>query len=478
MSLIGREKEKKEFLDLMNSDKSELVAVYGRRRVGKTYLINELFLNNMAFKHTGLSPEETKLSNYSRLETQLKAFHSSLLLAGEINKNQPKDWNEAFLRLIKLLESKNQNGRLIVFLDEFPWMDTPKSGFVAAFSWFWNNWACTRNNLMVIVCGSSSSWIINNLINAHGGLYNRLTYSIRLSPLSLHECREFFLAKGINLPLYTIASIYMVFGGIPYYLNYYDPSLSLNENIDKLFVAKDAKLSLEYNNLFEASFTDKKTSKDIVNFLAKRTGGYTRKELLEGLGISDGLYITKALSSLENSDFILKYIPYKGNGKEKCYKVIDPFCLFYLKHISNKQSLSNNIFNENVINSWVGPAFENLCYNHLDVIKKRLGISQVQTMQFSWLMPKEDNKHGSQIDLVIERKDKIINLCEMKFYQNEYEMNTEAHINLMNKIDRLIATSNKKTNHIVPVLITTFGLKKTEYWSDYKSVITLEDLFN
>lgn len=478
MNIIGRKHEINELLSLEESGKSELVALYGRRRVGKTYLINELFQDKIAFKHTGLSDEEIKNIPGTKMAAQLRSFQASLLLAGDTNLKQIKNWNDAFLRLIKLLENKNQNDRLIVFLDEFPWMDTPKSDFIASFSWFWNNWGSTKKNLMLIICGSASSWIIDNLINAHGGLYDRLTYSIKISPLTLNECREYFLSKNIDIPMYTIVTIYMVFGGIPYYLNYYDTNYSLNENIDRLLVRKNAKLALEYDNLFAATFSEIKTAKAIIEYLSKRKEGYTRKEIVKGLGITDGDYIAKALKSLENSDFLIKYIPYLGSAKEKKYKIVDPFCLFYLKYISKKKSLSESIFTDDIENKWIGSAFENLCYNHLNKIKEALGILQVETMQFSWSIKGTDTEKGAQIDLIIERKDKIIHLCEMKFYQSEYLNDETAHINLCNKIKRLKElSSSKKSVQIIPTLITTFGLKRKEYWQDFPRVITLIDFF-
>ena len=478
MNIIGRRREIDELLALEESGKSELVALYGRRRVGKTYLIDELFKDKIIFKHTGLSNEETKNIQGTKMAAQLKAFQASLLLAGDTNPKHIKNWSEAFIRLIRFLESKNQNERMIVFLDEFPWMDTPKSDFIASFSWFWNNWGSTKSNLMLIICGSASSWIIDNLINAHGGLYNRLTYSIKISPLTLSDCKEYFESKNTNLPLYTIATIYMVFGGIPYYLNYYNVNYSLNENIDRLLVMKNAKLALEYDNLFTATFNEAKTSKSIIQFLSKKKEGFTRKEIVKGLGLTDGDYIAKSLKSLENSDFIIKYVPFNGNAKEKKYKIVDLFCLFYLKHINERKTLSETMFSENVDNRWLGSAFENLCYNHLNKIKDALGISQVETMQFSWPIPGDGNKKGAQIDLVIQRKDKVVHLCEMKFYQSEYINDEYSHANLINKINRLRESlSSKKSTQIIPTLITTFGLQKKEYWQDYSRVITLTDLF-
>ena len=476
MELIGREKESKELNRLYNSNKPELVAVYGRRRVGKTYLIDTYFADKITFTHTGMSPDELEKIDARKLNSQLDAFYGSLLSQGMQAKRKPKTWIEAFTLLIEFLESKKNGQRRIVFIDELPWLDTPRSNFIPAFGWFWNNYGCKQQDLMVIVCGSATSWIMNHLINAHGGLYGRLTYSIRLSPFTLKETRGFLTNKGIRTSEYNIALIDMILGGIPYYLNYYNGDSSIEENIDNWFFQKDAKLGLEFDNLFNSTFDNNKLAKKMVMALAKRGQGYTRKELLEQLDMSDGELIGNCLKALVQSDFIIEYVPYMASKNKKHYKVIDPFCLFYLKFVHNQTSLNKNVFYDFGETSWTGHSFENLCLYHFPTLKSVLGIRAINTMQFSWFDKGNENRRGSQIDLVIERKDGVINLCEMKFYNKEFKVDKDYHLNLMNKVESLRSYSkNKKT--IIPTLVTTYGLEKSGYFDDFANVITLNDFF-
>lgn len=388
---------------------------------------------------------------------------------------KPTSWIEAFSLLISFLEKKRNGQRQVVFIDELSWLDTARSNFIGAFSWFWNQWGSKQNDLLLIVCGSATSWIMNQLINAHGGLYNRLTYSIRLTPFSLKETQEYLLSNNIKTTPYKIALIDMVLGGIPYYLGYYKDNLSLEENIDNFFFKEDAKLELEFDNLFSSTFDNDKLAKKLITTLAKRGKGYTRKELIDNLKISDGDNIGSCLKALQHSDFILEYVPFLEKKTAKYYKVIDQFCLFYLKFVQNQKSLNKNLFYDANSTSWIGHSFENLCLYHFDNIKNALGIRGVDAMQFSWCVEGSEDKKGAQIDLIIERKDNIISLCEMKFYNKEYKVNKEAHLNLINKIELLKASVAKKYA-IIPTLITTFGLDKSEYFDDYNSVITLDDL--
>lgn len=475
MNIIGREKEINELTTLFNSNKSEFVAIYGRRRVGKTFLVSTLYSDKIVFSHTGISPNSFDKDD-RKLRNQLDAFYGSLLSQGMKSTKKPQNWIEAFTLLIEFLENRKTSQRQVVFIDELPWLDTTGSNFIPAFSWFWNQYGAKQNNLMLIVCGSANSWIMNHLINAHDGLYNRLTYSIHLSPFSLKETKEYFEDKGISINKYKTTLISMILGGIPYYLNYYLDKKTIEENIDNLFFAKDAKLELEFDNLFSSTFDQDKLAKKIVIALSKRTKGYTRKELLESLKLSDGDRIGKTLKALINSDFIIEYVPYMESKKYKYYKVIDPFCLFYLKFVYNKKSLDNSLFSDNSNRSWCGVAFENLCYFHLDNIKDAIGIKAINTMQFSWCIEGDDTKKGAQIDLLIERKDNVISLCEMKFYNKEFKVDKDYHFNIVNKVERL-EEFNKHKFDIVPTLITTFGIEKNAYFDDFKVVITLDDLF-
>ena len=295
-SIIGRDKEIKELVELYNSDKSEFVAVYGRRRVGKTFLIDEALKGKITFRHAGLSPVDEEGKKNS-LKDQLKHFYFSLQMQGMKKSKCPSSWMEAFFMLSQLLEAKDNGKRQVVFLDELPWMDTPRSGFITAFEGFWNTWGCHRDNLMLVVCGSANSWMLDNLVNSHGGLYGRTTYEVKLSPFKLGECEQFLKKKGIRMSRYDIVQSYMVLGGIPYYLGYMKKGLSLAQNIDLLFFEKDAKLRNEYDRLFASVFSNPEQMKRIVGFLGTRRMGYTRQEILSKVGLDDNGLSSKMLKA-------------------------------------------------------------------------------------------------------------------------------------------------------------------------------------
>ena len=232
---------------------------------------------------------------------------------------------------------------------------------------------------------------------------------------------------------------------------------------------------MEFDNLFSSTFYNDKLAIKIITALAKRKKGYTRKELVEILKISDGDIIGNCLKALVYSDFVMEYVPFLEKKNAKYYKVIDPFCLFYLKFAYNRKSLNKDLFYDLNNTSWVGHAFENLCSYHFIFIKEALGIKGINAMLFSWCYEGSRYINGAQIDLIIERKDNIISLCEMKFYNKEYKVDKKEHLNLMNKIEILKANVAKKYT-IVPTLITTLGLEKSDYFDDYNMVITLDDL--
>ena len=368
--MIGRKKEIDELNRLYDSQKAELVAIYGRRRVGKTFLVDEVFEGKFAFRHAGLSPSDSKKG---MLLLQLKNFYNSLIDQGMDKSKAPDNWLDAFFMLEQFLKSKDTGERQVVFLDELPWMDTPRSGFITAFESFWNNWACHRKNLMVIVCGSANSWILDKLINNHGGLYNRVTYEIKLTPFTLSECEEFYKDQGVNYTRYDIAQSYMILGGIPYYMGYMNPAKSLAQNIDDILFSRNGKLLDEYDRLFSSAFSNPEEMKEIINILGKRNAGYTRTELLKELGRTDGGTISKHLNSLIASNYITKYVPFGESLKHEHYKLTDPFCLFYL-HFNDKTNgkvahFWQNSFSKQEVISWRGFAFEHLCFNHIAQIK-------------------------------------------------------------------------------------------------------------
>lgn len=477
--MVGRKKEIRQLEDLFNSKKAELVAIYGRRRVGKTYLVDETLKGRITFRHAGLSPVEVSETSKAPLKAQLDAFYYSLLLQGMKKSHCPKDWLEAFFMLEMYLQSIDNGERMVLFFDELPWMDTAKSGFISAFESFWNSWGCHRNNLMVVVCGSANSWIMDKLINNHGGLYGRITRQIKLSPFNLKECEDCLNERNVKFSRYDITQAYMIFGGIPYYLNYIDRGLSLPQNVDRLFFSKNAILKPEYDRLFSSVFKNPEIIKSIVEFLSRRGTGFTRKEISEGLGISNGGALTEYLTSLVVSDFIISYIPFGEGKRDKKYKLTDSFCLFYLKFVKNSESLNEGLWLDNIDSpstvAWRGFAFENVCFNHINEIKNALGITGVSTNHSAWIKH-PDNNEGVQIDLLIKRNDNIVNMCEIKFLSDKFTVDKNYDRKIHNRRTVLLECLPKKFS-VHSTLITTYGLNENEYMWNFDNVITMEDLF-
>ena len=476
--IIGRKAEIEELNTLYHSKKAEFVAVYGRRRVGKTYLIKELFRDKMAFYHTGMSPIDSAGNNL--LQDQLKSFHNSLLRYGMEDEKQPETWLDAFFLLEKLLEDKDDGSRQVVFIDELPWMDTPRSGFLSAFEHFWNGWGSGRNNLMLIVCGSAASWIENNLINNHGGLYDRLTYEIKISPFNLVECEEFFKAANIKLSRYDIVQAYMAVGGIPYYLGFFRKGLSLGQNIDQLFFVKTAKLKKEFERLFASLFPKPTNYRKIISLLATRHKGFTRDEITKATGIQKGGGLSKMLAALEASDFISRYVPFGVSKREEHYKLTDNFCLFHEKFLARNEITDTDFWEKNQnsqkLSAWKGIAFEEVCLAHIQQIKNALGIGAITSRESAWSIKGDKENDGTQIDLLIDRDDNIVNLCEMKFLKDKFTINKSYDEKLRSRTQMLIDRLPKRaTVHLT--LITSYGLKYNEYSGEIQKLLTLDSLF-
>ncbi len=477
--LIGRKQEQRELLDLYKSSGAEFVAVYGRRRVGKTFLVDETLGSHITIRHAGLSPIDDN-GKRNMLKDQLKHFYHSLLSQGMKKSKCPSSWLEAFFMLEMYLQSIDNGSRQVVFLDELPWMDTPRSGFVTALEGFWNGWACHRHNFMLVVCGSATSWILDNLINNHGGLYGRVTYEIKLSPFTLKECEEFFQSRDIKLSRYDIVQSYMMLGGIPYYLSYFQKGLSLAQNIDRLFFTSNAKLREEYDRLFSAVFTNPEDMKRIVELLSTKHAGFTRQEILQKTGIDDSGSATKMLKALEVSDFILKYVPFGTGKRNETYKLTDPFCLFYQHWVVGQDKVNPDFWmlsqQSQSVTSWRGIAFEEVCLSHIQQIKAALGISGVSSTQSAWALHGDDEKEGTQIDLLISRKDNVINMCEMKFCGDDFKV-TKAYERKLAHRQIVLSEMISRRTVIHPVLITTYGLTYNEYSGSFLHTIIMDDLF-
>ena len=472
MKIIGRKRETDALSMCVDSKKPEFVAIYGRRRVGKTYLVKEFFNNQFSFYATGLSETKTK--------GQLKAFHESLLNYGSKEIKQPADWFEAFARLKEILLSSNVyreplNNKIVVFLDELPWMDTARSDFKSALDYFWNSFGSSMEDLLLIVCGSATSWIVDNLLKSRGGFHNRLTRQIHLMPFSLQECEALLVNNGMTMTKGQIIECYMAFGGIPYYLNLMDRRLSLAQNIDELCFKEYGSLANEYYNLFYSLFKKPEKHLAIIEVLAQTKEGKTRQSLLKSLKTESGALLTKNLLELEQCGFIRKYISYGKLKNESFYQLIDPFVLFSLRFLKVKEHSSwMSYINIQSYNAWRGNAFEIVCLNHIPQMKIALGISGVDTHEYGWSGKKSDSV--IQIDLLIDRKDGVINLCEMKFSNEPFEITDEEYKKLLKRLTVFQQeTGTAKAIHIT--LVSANGLAKNKYSDVAQSVITGDDLF-
>ena len=472
MNIIGRERERDILSQCLESKKPEFLVVFGRRRVGKTFLIRNFFNERFSFYTTGI-PDE-------KMRNQLKVFNESLVYYGDKTETIPKDWFEAFRRLRALLESDGvvrdaASGKRVVFLDEVPWMDTARSDFKSAFDYFWNSWGSAQEDLLLIVCGSATSWIINNILNDRGGFHNRSTKRMHMDPFSLAECKEFFESSGITLSKDKIIESYMIFGGIPYYLNLYDRRLSLAQNVDSLIFDERGDLHYEYDHLFKSLYKRPDNHIKIIETIAARRRGLRRTDLTEESGIADGDGLTKALSELEQCGFIREYKNIATSKNGCFYQLTDPFVLFCLYFLRGGKAKSWQTFIKSPeYYAWRGNAFEMVCLTHIPQIKAALGITGVESSEYSWRSKKTAG--GAQIDLLIDRRDDVINLCEMKFTDKEFEITSEYRADLLNKTAVFEEEIHpKKAVHIT--LITANGFKRNEYADVVQNVVGPESLF-
>lgn len=479
--MIGRKIEQELLQEAVEKNRAQLIVVYGRRRVGKTFLVNEFFQNRFAFKHTAVSPLNEKLKpKRNLLRIQLKEFHYSLRNYGLPSGVQiPADWTEALHLLQELLDGKRKVGeKCVVFFDELPWLDGPRSNFMPAFEHFCNDWVLARKDVKLIVCGSATSWVLDKLVYNKGGLYGRVTLPLPVVPFTLRECREFFQDGGYAMDDYDIVQSYMAFGGIPYYLDQFRRGYSVPQNFDVLLYGSQAPLRDEFDRLFASQFTHPEELQKIVTLLARRRSGYTRDEIAQKCGFTSGGGLTRMLSALEKSSFVMQYVPFGENLTR--YRLSDSFCLFYLKHVRDNRDATTywqSLWNSPSMLSWSGYAFEDVCRMHIRQIKNALGIGDVTTRESSWVVTGTTDERGMQIDLVIDRDDRKICLCEMKFSQGKFAVGREYAAKLQERIRRTMEqTGNKKP--VISVLVTTYGLERNEYAGRFQKVLTMEELFS
>lgn len=464
--IIGRKAEQDIIRQRINSASPELIAIYGRRRIGKTFLVRQYFNDTFHFYFTGIYQGTKK--------EQLGEFHRQLTHYSGCKWDMPKDWFDAFAQLREYLKSLTGKKPIIVFLDELPWMDTQKSRFIKAFEFFWNSWGATNKRLKLIVCGSATTWMRENVLSEKGGLYNRTTRSIYLTPFTLHETEQYLLARGIKWNRYQIAECYMILGGTPLYLQMLERTLSLSQNIDNLFFRQNAPLIREYDFLFRSLFKEAALHRQIIETLASKAIGMTRMEIMETAKIEDGGSLTKALRNLKDCDFIRQYTAFGKSERGTIYQLTDLFTLFHLRYVKGYRGQDEHHW-QNMIDSpsrraWSGYSFEQLCLHHIRQIKQKLGIIGVQSDVYGW------KGEGGQIDLLIDRRDQTINLCEMKFSQGEFEITKQYDKLLRERVENFRSTS-KTRKALHQTFVTTYGVKQNMYSGNVQSEIKLDDLF-
>ena len=455
-NFIGREAEIRTLRNICDSGKAEFVAVYGRRRVGKTYLIQQFFSSGFAFSATGIID--------GNRDEELFAFTSALVTAGYIGP-KPVTWLEAFEALKTTLDGQKHHGRRVIYIDELPCFDTPKSGFVRALGHFWNTWASQRQDVILIVCGSATSWMIDNIVNDHGGLHDRTTHTIYLRQFTLRETEAYLKANGISWARSAIVETYMMLGGVPYYLSLLSRQESLAQNIDRIYFRKNSELAQEYRRLYASLFKKPEPYVKIVETLGRNKQGLSRGELAKAMKVSSSGTLSKQLENLEYCDIIRRYVT-KVNGKAKTndayFQLTDLFTLFHLtftKKLFTEDYWQQHL-NTPVINSWQGLAFEHVCMAHISQIRHALSLDRIAVEYYSWRS--KDSEQGAQIDLLIERADRVINLCEIKYSDNEYQLTKSEDIKIRNRKGDFIAETGVNLS-VYTTLITTYGLRQSEY---------------
>ena len=468
--MIGRKEERLLLLERARRDEAQLIVIYGRRRVGKTYLVRETFESDFIFYFTGLENVPKK----RQLEEFTKALRRYGLEAG----NDPKDWFAAFDLLLELVESHGEKSK-VVFIDEMPWMDNKNSEFVAALEGFWNGRASAIRHLCFIACGSAASWITKKILHNKGGLYNRASLRMRLEPFTLAECEEFFAAKGVRMNRHDIIGSYMIFGGIPYYLDNFDGRYSLSQNVDRLCFGANALLADEYDAVFRSLFNNPDKHMEVITALSVCKKGLLREEIKERLSFPDGGNLSRILKELELSGFIREYYPYGRKRKGSLFQLCDPFILFHYNWMSGRKQGHEGYWSamagSGAYNAWSGYAFEQVCLAHIPQIMQALSIAGVLTSCSAWSSADPDSD-GAQVDLVIDRADNVVNLCEMKYSNTEYTVGKKEDIALRNKRGAFQReTRTRKAVHLT--LVTTYGLKPGMYSSVFRSSVCMEDLF-
>ena len=465
MKVAGRIDEIQILNSLLESENSEFLAVYGRRRIGKTYLIRQVYEKHIIFDSSGLHEKN--------IDQQLENFWLDISRASKSNTLQPQTWLQAFSLLKAYIDTLKSKQKKVIFLDEISWFETPRSGFLAALDNFWNMYCSKRTDIVLVICGSAASWIINKVINNRGGLHNRITKQILLRPFDLKETKAFLEMNHVKLVIKDIIQLYMCVGGVPFYLKDTVPGKSVGQILDTLFFDRNATLKNEFENLYASLFKNSHLHELVVKALATKGKGLSRNEILEATKLSSGGGFTNILNELTACGFVTQVFPINKKKEESLYRLVDEFTLFYFKFFGNSDYTGSNFTNKPSFKSWSGYAFENLCLKHVFQIKKALGIQGIISRDYSWISPDST----AQVDMVIDRDDNVINLLEAKYYQTEYEM-TQQYAELLEKRKHIFINATKTKKNVFTTMISIHGVKANAYYlSTVSNQIVAVDLF-
>ena len=470
--LIGREKEITRLQKAYESKESEFVAVYGRRRIGKTYLIRETFDNKFTFQYTGIHDVTNR--------EQLTEFHSVLIEQGlDKSEPKPKTWFDAFRCLRHLIE-KSKKKRKVIFLDELPWMDTTNSRFIPAFEHFWNGWASARKDILLIICGSATSWILNKIFRSKGGLYNRVTYKILLKQFSLNECEQLVRARRLPMNRNMIMEGYMAIGGVPFYWTKLEEGKSLAQNINNLFLADGAELRNEFSYIYSSMFKKPEKYIRVIEALSGKKSGLTRDEIITKGRLESNGQLSRILDELEECGFIRKYCHTGKKIKDALYQLVDCYSLFYYQIAKSARNVDEEywprLMKTPAYHTWCGLSFERVCLLHTRQLKVALGISGIMTDIFSWHIKTNDYHPGVQIDLLLDRADEVVDICEMKYAPGGFKV-TQAFINGLKTKIGVIRQYLPEKKYIEPVLITSNGVLKSRHSLEIPMQISADSLF-
>ncbi len=473
-NIIGREKEITLLNSYASSNQAEFIAVYGRRRVGKTFLINNVFSDQLVFSMTGIIGGDKR--------EQINSFIDAMDIYGSPLSQAPSDWYAAFRELRHLLLKKMVDGkRSVIFIDELPCFDTHLSDFINALGHFWNSWASLQPNLMLVVCGSATSWMMKNIINSHGGLHDRITHEIHLKEFTLRETESYLKANGFDWDRLMVAQVYMIMGGIPYYLSLLNKQESLAQNIDRLFFSNSGEMRREFGRLYKTLFAIPDPYISIVEFLFKTRQGKSRDDIAKAIGKNANGRLSQMLQNLIDCDIIRFYRMKnkKISTRGGLYQLTDLYSIFYLTFVkdgTSEEQFWSKSQNTPQLSSWLGLSFERLCHKHIAEIKRALHIDTIKTEYYSWRYQGDDGKQKSQIDLVIERADKMTNICEIKYSAAPYRLDKDEFDKCQRRYEDFKHSTGAKGG-IIPTLITTYPPIRNAYSERFLAQITLDELF-